>query len=105
MKLYVCYTSRELHIRPGGHPCANAFEALESAGHHPEVVKVHSFGALPAAVQTKSRRHVEAHTGKYWVPALETDDGEWIGGSKEIVAWAAEHPAGAAATPASSASA
>jgi len=25
------------------------------------------------------------------VPALELDDGEWISGSKEIIAWAEQH--------------
>jgi hypothetical protein len=97
MNLYVCYTTSELHIRPGGHPCANAIKALEAAGHHPDIVKTHSFGALPAAVQTKGRKHVKEQTGTHWVPALETGDGEWIGGSKEIVAWARKHPAGASA--------
>ena len=29
------------------------------------------------------------------MPALETDDGEWIGGSEEIAAWAEQHPASA----------
>ena len=97
MRLHVCYTTAELHIRPGGHPCANAAKALEAAGHHPEIVKTHSFGAVPAALQTKGRKNVKEHTGTYWVPALETDDGQWISGSKEIVAWAQQHPAGAPA--------
>ena len=52
-------------------------------------------GAIPGALQTPARKKVKEHTGEYWVPALETDDGEWIGGSKEIVAWAEQHPAAA----------
>jgi hypothetical protein len=37
VNLYVCWTTRELHLRPGGHPCANAYKALQAAGHeqHP----------------------------------------------------------------------
>ena len=96
MKLYVCYTSKELHLpRPGGggHPCANAHKALEAAGHDHEVVNTYAFGALPAALQTGRRKLVKENTGSYWVPALELDDGSWIGGSEEIVAWAQANPA------------
>ena len=93
MKLYVCYTTRELHIRRGGHPCANAYKALRAAGHDPEVVHALSLGAMPRPLQTGTRKKVHEHTGKYWVPALETDDGEWVGGSQNIVQWAEEHPA------------
>jgi hypothetical protein len=92
VKLYVCYTSAELHLRPGGHPCANAYKALEAAGHQPEVIKSYSWGALPDFMQTKNRKLVEQATGSRWVPALQTDDGQWVSGSKEIVAWA-EHNA------------
>jgi hypothetical protein len=81
MKLYVCWTNRELHLRPGGHPCANADKALREAGHDPEVIHAHSLGPIPGALQTQTRKKVKEHTGEYWVPALETDDGEWIGGS------------------------
>jgi hypothetical protein len=95
MKLYVCYTSRERHLpRPGGHPCANAYKALRIAGHDPQVERSYSFGGMPAALQTRNRKLVEEKTGNYWVPALETDDGTWIGGSQEIVAWAETHPVG-----------
>ncbi len=93
MKLYVCYTKRELHLRPGGHPCANAYKALREAGHEPEVVRSYGFGGLPEALQTAQRKRVKEHTGHHWVPALETDDGEWIGGSKRIIAWAEQNPA------------
>lgn len=54
------------------------------------MVKTHSYGALPMALQTPSRKHVNEKTGRPWVPALETDDGEWISGSGGIVEWAAE---------------
>ena len=98
MELYVCYTTAELHIRPGGHPCANAYKALKDAGYDPEVKKTYSFGAMPEALQTGGRKLVKQKTGDFWVPALHTDDDQWVSGSKEIVAWAKEHSkAGAAA--------
>ena len=94
MKLYVCWTKRELHISGrGGHPCTNAYKALRKAGYDPEVTHALSFGGLPDAVQTPARKVVKEKTGKSWVPALETDDGEWISGSKEIAAWAEQNPA------------
>jgi len=93
MKLYVCYTKAELHLRSGGHPCANAYKALHEAGYEPEIVKAYAFGPLPEFLQTKTRKKVEKATGSRWVPALETDDGQWISGSKEIVAWAGSHSA------------
>lgn len=37
---------------------------------------------------------VEELTGQRMVPVLVTDDGETITGSKRIVAWARENPAG-----------
>ncbi len=98
MELYVCYTTAELHIRPGGHPCANAYKALRDAGYDPEVKKVHSFGAMPDALQTSGRKLVKQKTGTYWVPALHTDDDQWIGGSKAIVGWAQEHAKSGAGT-------
>jgi hypothetical protein len=70
------------------HPCREAYQALEQAGFEPDVVKTHSYGALPMALQTPSRKHVNEKTGSPWVPALETDEGEWISGTREIVDWA-----------------
>lgn len=46
MKLFVCWSTRQTP-RPGGHPCANAFEALTEAGHRPEVEKVRGLGVGP----------------------------------------------------------
>jgi hypothetical protein len=98
MKLYVCYGTFTKTPRPGGHPCGNANEALREAGYEPEVVKSYGLALLPGAFnQTKGRKEVKELTGKYTVPVLVTDDGETIAGSKEIVAWAREHPARAAA--------
>ena len=45
------------------------------------------------ALQTPSRKHVAENTGSPWVPALETDDGEWISGSGEIADWASSQTA------------
>ena len=94
MKLYVCYGTFGAP-RPGGHPCGNAYNALKEAGHDPEVVKVYGLGALPDFLNTKRRKEVKRLTGKPWVPVLVTDDGLAVSDSKEIVAWAQEHPAAA----------
>ncbi len=90
MKLYVCWGTFEL---PGGvrtHPCRTAEEALKQAGHRPKVIKTYSVGVLPPL--TPGRMKVKQLTGECWVPVLETDSGEAIAGSKEIVAWAAANP-------------
>ena len=68
MELYVCYTTAELHIRPGGHPCANAYKALKEAGYDPEVKKIYSFGAMPDALQTGGRKLVKQKTGSTGSP-------------------------------------
>lgn len=98
MKLYVCWGTFTTTPRPGGHPCGNAHRALREAGHDPEVVKSYGLGVLPEVFnKTPGRQEVKRLTGQLGVPVLVTDDGEVIGESGEIVAWAREHPAGAAA--------
>ena len=92
MKLYICWGTFPTP-RPGGHPCANAYNALRDAGHDPEVVKVHGLGIGPIKVTTDGRREVEKLTGSKVVPVLVTDDGEVITESKEIAAWAERNPA------------
>ncbi len=93
MKLYVCWGTFSTP-RPGGHPCANAREALEKAGHKPEVVRSYGLGALPGVFnQTRGRREVQELTGNRWVPTLVLDDGSVIDGSHEIVEWARANPA------------
>lgn len=92
MKLYVCYGTFQAP-RPGGHPCANAHQALKDAGHQPEVVKAYGFGALPDAVNTRTRKEVKRLSGRSWVPLLVTDDDQVISDSKKIAAWAQAHPA------------
>jgi hypothetical protein len=96
MKLYVCWGTFQVPV-VREHPCRDALIALEEAGYEPEVVKAHSYGALPRALQTPTRKRIEDATGSPWVPALETDDGTWISGTEEIVAWASSNPASGAA--------
>jgi glutathione S-transferase len=99
MKLYICWGTFQTP-RPGGHPCANAHNALKEAGHDPEVVKVHGLGVGPKFlnVMTSGRREVEEISGQREVPVLVLDDGEVITDSKNIVEWAEANPAAAAAT-------
>ena len=99
MKLYICWGTFQTP-RPGGHPCANAHNALKEAGHNPEVVKVHGLGVGPKFlnVMTSGRHEVEEISGQREVPVLVLDDGEVITDSKNIVEWAAANPAAAAAT-------
>lgn len=91
MKLYVCWGTFGVPLHD--HPCREAFLALEQAGFEPEVVKARGLGPLPMALQTSTRKLVKEKTGSQWVPALETDEGEWISGSAEIIEWAGEHAA------------
>jgi hypothetical protein len=99
MKLYICWGTFQTP-RPGGHPCANAYNALRDAGYDPEVTKVHGLGIGPGFmhVMTDGRREVEELTGQHAVPVLVTDPGEVITESKRIVAWAEANPAPAAAS-------
>ena len=93
MKIYVCYGTMKTP-RPGGHPCSTAHEALVAAGHEPEVVKSYGLDVLPEIFNKSSgRQDAKRLTGKTTVPVLETDDGEVVADSKNIVAWAKAHPA------------
>jgi glutathione S-transferase len=94
MQLYVCWGTFPTP-RPGGHPCANAHEALREAGHDPEVVRSYGLAALPDALanRTAGREAAKRLTGKSTVPVLELDDGTAIFDSKRIVEWARAHPA------------
>ena len=98
MKLYVCWGTFPAP-RPGGHPCANAYNALTEAGYESEVIKVHGLGVGPSFLHlmTEGRREVEKLTGQHAVPVLVTDSDEVIHDSKRIVAWARENPASAGA--------
>ncbi len=46
MKLYVCYGTFKTP-RPGGHPCANAHQALVDAGYAPQVIRSYGLGCCP----------------------------------------------------------
>jgi hypothetical protein len=93
MRLYICWMTNQTP-RPGGHPCANAFEALQEAGHDPEIKKSYGWKVLPAFMNNTSGRHeVKELTGKFDVPVLVLDDGEVIAGSQNIVAWAGANAA------------
>lgn len=98
MKLYICWGTFQT-VRPGGHPCANAYNALRDAGHDPEVIKVRGLGIGPQFLQWKTdgRKQVEELTGSPMVPVLVTDTGETINESKRIVEWAEANPAGSTA--------
>jgi hypothetical protein len=88
MRLYVCWGTFPTP-RPGGHPCANAHQALREAGYEPEVVRSYGLAPLPGIFnQTRGRREVQELTGNRWVPTLVLDDGTFIDGSREIVDWA-----------------
>jgi hypothetical protein len=93
VKLYVCWGTFQT-IRPGGHPCHNAYQALRMAGHDPEVVKVRGLGYGPRIFHwiTDGRREVERISGQRAVPVLVTD-GEVIADSHRIAEWAEAHPA------------
>jgi hypothetical protein len=73
---------------------ANAYHALQDAGHDPEVIRSYGFAPLPAALNnTRGRREVQELTGNRWVPTLALDDGTVIDTSHRIVEWAAANPA------------
>ena len=94
MKLYVCYGTWTAGKALHAHPCGEAHAALRRAGYDPEVVRTYGLGALPGIVNDLTpRREVKRLTGRYWVPALVTDDGEVIEDSVRIIAWARAHPA------------
>ena len=92
MKLYICWGTFP-SPRPGGHPCANAYNALKEAGHEFETVKSYGLAVLPDFMnRTTGRREVKELTGTTWVPVLVTDQGEVIQESKKIVEWAKANP-------------
>lgn len=94
MKLYVCWGTFPTPRPPHGHPCRNAYMALKEAGYDPEVERVHGLGIGPIKLtDTPGRKKVQELTGQSAVPVLVTDDGEAIHDSRQIIAWAKEHPA------------
>jgi hypothetical protein len=98
MKLYICWGTFPNPLRPGNHPCRNAYNALREAGHDPELVKSYGLGILPDGMnRTAGREEVKRLSGDTWVPMLVTDDGEVIKESKKIAEWARANPASAPA--------
>ena len=94
MKLYICWGTFPSPVRPGGHPCANAYHALKDAGYEPELVKSYGWAPLPAALnRSRGRREVQELTGNRWVPTLQLDDGTVLDGSHSIAEWARANPA------------
>jgi hypothetical protein len=98
MKLYVCWGTFPNPLRPGGHPCRNAYRALREAGWDPEVVKSYGLTILPDVPfnETAGRKEARRLTGRSMVPILVTDDGEVIADSRKIAAWARGNPAAGA---------
>jgi len=98
VKLYVCWGTFPVPLRPGNHPCRNAYRALRAAGHRPEVIRSYGLAPLPDGIfnRTAGRQEAKRLTGSSMVPVLVTDDGEVIKDSKKIADWARRNPAGAA---------
>ncbi len=96
MKLYVCYGTWTAGAQVHKHPCGEAHKALTRAGHSPQVVLSYGLGLLPDALNfTPGRRKVKELTGNCWVPVLVLDDQTVIQGSRKIIDWAGDNPAGA----------
>lgn len=99
MKVYVCWTTAEKMAGFHTHPCGVAYHAVKDAGYEPEVVYARGWRILPDFMNgSKGRKEVaERSGGDNSVPALLLDDGTFIQGTREIVAWAKENPAAAPA--------
>jgi hypothetical protein len=96
MRLIVCWgTGGGRH-----HACGAAHEALEAAGHHPDVQRAYSTRLVPDVLQfTSGRKEAKRRTGKVDVPVLILDDDTTIAGSSAIVDWARLNPAAQAGAP------
>jgi hypothetical protein len=78
MKLYICWGACPV---PGGQPCRIAYEALERAGHDPEVIKAHGGRLLPDFLDRSEGGGATRLTDNRRVPVLVTDDGEVVAAS------------------------
>jgi glutathione S-transferase-like protein len=85
LTLYVCHIDER---GPKPHPCRRAQNALREAGHDFEkniFAKGRPFGLF-----TKGRRpELKAMSGQEKLPALKLEDGSFVNGGANIVAWAA----------------
>jgi len=89
MKLYICWGACPV---PGGRPCRIAYEALEQAGHDPQVIKAHGGRLLPGPLnRAEGGGDARRLTDDRRVPVLVTDDGEVVSETRNIVAWAKHH--------------
>jgi glutathione S-transferase len=83
-----------------GHPCAKAAKALDEAGHSYEMKQVKGgtlkLWTLPN--RARDRAEIERLSGQRAVPILVLDGGEVVTGSGDIVSWAGENEAAAAAS-------
>jgi hypothetical protein len=99
VKLYVCWGAWKRPTpkpfrRADTHPCGAAHEALLQAGFDPQIIRCFGWEALPGIFnQTPGRRKVRELTGQAMVPVLETDAGQVVAESAQIVAWAQSNPA------------
>jgi hypothetical protein len=94
MKLYICWGACPV---PGGRPCRLAYEALEQAGHDPEVIKGHGGRLLPDPLNRTEGRDAKRLIDDRRVPVLVTDEGEVVSETRNIVDWAKHHRASAGA--------
>jgi glutathione S-transferase len=76
---------------PKLHPCRKCHDALEQAGHSYETEIFDK--NRPMGLFTKGKRpQLEELTGQEKLPVLRLSDGTYVAGSKNIIAWAKDHP-------------
>lgn len=89
MLLYTC-NGQKRSART--HPCGRAAKALDDNGHDYTIEVVEGMKFLPWTRRGK-RDAIRELTGQEDVPVLKLDDGTVVAGSREIAAWAHDHPA------------
>jgi glutathione S-transferase len=91
--LYVCSLD---HGGPWFHPCRRVIDALDAAGHSYERVVFDR--NRPFGLFTDGKRpRLKQMTGQERLPVLQTGDGTFVNGSREIISWARATPASASA--------
>lgn len=91
MKLYTCGKQRSGASL--GHPCARAARVLDEAGHRYEIEVVGGYRLLPWT-RRGQRGGIRDLSGQEDVPVLVTHDGDVVAGTRAIIRWARDHPAG-----------
>jgi len=89
--LYVCHGDEG---GPRMHPCKRVQDALREAGIDYEKV-IGGHGNPIPFLRRGSRAELAAATGQEKLPALLLADGTVLAGSRPILAWVGEQPAGA----------